>query len=65
MSLLTTTIKHMRKEWAWQQEHDGNAPKKGDVAPYFELLSPDGKSSFKLSDYRGKKPIVLIFGSCS
>jgi EF hand len=32
-------------------------------APNFTLQSPDGKRSITLSDYRGKKPVVLIFGS--
>lgn len=65
MSLLTTTIKHMRKEWAWQREHDAKAPKKGAVAPDFELLDVNGTSSFRLSAFQGKKPVALIFGSCS
>jgi cytochrome oxidase Cu insertion factor (SCO1/SenC/PrrC family) len=37
--------------------------KEGDVAPTFELKSVDGKQSFKLEDYRGKKPVALVFGS--
>lgn len=32
-------------------------------APDFTLASPDGKTRVTLSDYRGKKPVVLIFGS--
>jgi EF hand len=32
-------------------------------APDFTLQSPDGKRSITLSDYRRKKPVVLIFGS--
>jgi hypothetical protein len=35
-----------------------NAP-----APDFTLKSPDGKTSITLSDYKGKKPVALIFGS--
>jgi thiol-disulfide isomerase/thioredoxin len=37
--------------------------RQGDVAPDFTLHSPDGKQMVKLSDFRGKKPVVLIFGS--
>src|SRR5687767_2926415 len=37
--------------------------RQGDVAPDFTLHSPDGKQTAKLSDLRGKKPVVLIFGS--
>jgi len=65
VSLLKTTIKHRRQEWAWQQEHDAKAPKNGEVAPDFELFDVSGTSSFRLSDFQGKKPVVLIFGSCS
>lgn len=42
---------------------DDRAPKKGDVAPDFTLKSIDGKSEVTLSDFRDKKPVVLIFGS--
>lgn len=35
----------------------------GEQAPDFALTSPDGKQSVTLSDFRGKKPVVLIFGS--
>ena len=32
----------------------------GDVAPDFELKGSDGKS-YKLSDYRGKQPVVIAW----
>jgi len=35
----------------------------GSPAPDFTLKSPDGKRTEKLSDYRGKKPVALVFGS--
>ncbi|MDO8544903.1 MAG: redoxin family protein [Opitutaceae bacterium] len=35
----------------------------GDRAPDFALRTLDGKQTVKLSDFRGKKPVVLIFGS--
>jgi thiol-disulfide isomerase/thioredoxin len=35
----------------------------GDSAPDFSLKSPDGEKTVRLSDYRGAKPVVLIFGS--
>ena len=38
-------------------------PKLGQPAPNFELATLDGKRRIKLSSYRGKKPVVLIFGS--
>ncbi len=39
------------------------APKVGDVAPTFKLKSLDGKSETDLAEFKGKKPVVLIFGS--
>jgi Ca2+-binding EF-hand superfamily protein len=38
-------------------------PRPGQTAPDFTLPTPDGKKPITLSDYRGKKPVVLIFGS--
>ena len=35
----------------------------GKVAPDFELKSLDGETSVKLSTFKGKKPVALIFGS--
>ena len=35
----------------------------GDLAPDFYLESVDKKSRVRLSDYRGSKPVVLVFGS--
>ncbi len=37
--------------------------REGDMAPDFTLPSPDGKLKVTLSDYRGKKPVALVFGS--
>jgi peroxiredoxin len=48
---------------AWQKKHDALAPKVGDVAPDFELHDTGGRDSIRLSDFRGKKPVALIFGS--
>jgi hypothetical protein len=38
-------------------------PRPGQLAPDFTLPTPDGKKQITLSDARGKKPVVLIFGS--
>ncbi len=35
----------------------------GDVAPTFKLKSLDRTSETDLADFKGKKPVVLIFGS--
>lgn len=37
--------------------------RQGDVAPDFTLRSPDKQQTVKLGDFRGEKPVVLIFGS--
>ncbi len=42
---------------------DDNAPKVGDAAPTFKLKSLDGKSETDLASFKGKKPVVLFFGS--
>jgi Ca2+-binding EF-hand superfamily protein len=39
-----------------------NLPEPGTLAPDFELRSPDGQRTVQLSTFRGKKPVVLIFG---
>jgi hypothetical protein len=38
-------------------------PSPGRMAPDFNLETQDGKERISLSDYRGKKPVVLIFGN--
>jgi len=37
--------------------------KAGDVAPDFTLATLDGKRKTTLRDFRGKRPVALIFGS--
>jgi Ca2+-binding EF-hand superfamily protein len=41
--------------------HEG--PLIGEKAPDFTLRTQDGNDEFRLSQFRGKKPVVLIFGS--
>ncbi len=38
-------------------------PRVDQAAPDFTLPTHDGKQTITLSDFRGKKPVVLIFGS--
>lgn len=38
-------------------------PEVGQPAPEFHLRAVDNRTSFALSQFRGKKPVVLIFGS--
>ena len=42
---------------------DDDAPKVGDVAPVFTIRSLDGKSETDLGSFKGKKPVLLFFGS--
>jgi len=46
-----------------QNTKEASMPKVGDVAPEFSLKYVDGKElkEVKLSDYRGKKNVVLAF----
>lgn len=37
--------------------------KVGDIAPGFNLPTPDKRSSVSLAAFRGQRPVVLIFGS--
>jgi len=52
-----------RQAQAWQNQFDAVAPKEGDIAPDFELLDVNGENLIRISDFRGRKPIALIFGS--
>ncbi len=61
---LLVNAQHWRShELAWQVDSDRNAPKVGDLAPDFELRDPSGSTVVRLSDFRGKRPVALIFGS--
>lgn len=57
------TIRSMKDHREWQQKYDTNAPKEGDLAPDFELYDTHNEQSVRLSDFRGEKPVALIFGS--
>jgi len=47
----------------WQKKNNPNAPKVGDMAPDFELTDVSGTKAARLSDFKGKRPVVLLFGS--
>jgi hypothetical protein len=47
----------------WQKKNNPNTPKVGEMAPDFELTDVTGKHTFRLSDFREKKRVVLLFGS--
>lgn len=56
-------LKARKESRAWQEKYNALAPKAGDTAPDFELYDIDGKNSVRLSEFRGAKPVALIFGS--
>ncbi len=47
-----------------RRSRDDGAPKVGDVGPGFSLkMLDDDSKKVELASYRGKKPVVLFFGS--
>jgi len=56
------------RDWKGQSRRktSGSAPHQGDVAPEFSLTEiKDAESTVTLSDFAGKKPVALLFGSCT
>ena len=58
-----TKITDRKSATGWQKKYDAQAPKVGDIAPDFNLRDANGQNPVRLSDFRGKKPVALIFGS--
>ena len=56
-------IGYRKKAMKQQKMLNAQAPKAGDLAPDFTLFDISGTESVTLSDFRGKKPVALIFGS--
>lgn len=61
--MTTATIKGRKAAGIWQKKYNSQAPKVGDIAPDFELTDSKGEDRIRLSDYRDKQPVALIFGS--
>ncbi len=55
-------LRTSRSEYSPGQLAALKVPQPGEVAPDFSLASPDSTKKIALSDYRGKKPVVLVFG---
>ena len=56
----------MKKAWIRYNEYDIRTEGQlqvGDLVPDLELQRTDGRGRQRLSDYYGKKPTVLAFGS--
>lgn len=60
---LGAVFRYRREHKTWQEERNKGAPKAGDLAPDFTLRDATGEESVTLSDLRGKRPVVLVFGS--
>jgi peroxiredoxin len=60
---MTKTITNRKEAVAWQDHYDPLAPKVGDMAPDFELVDTTGGNTVRLSGFRGKRLVVLVFGS--
>ena len=60
---MPSTLHYIKKEKAWQKKYDARAPKVGDQAPDFELTDVSGEQQVRLSDFQGRKPVALVFGS--
>ena len=48
---------------AWQKKYDSKAPKRGDLAPDFELSDVNGENPIRLTQFIGQRPVALVFGS--
>ncbi len=57
------TLRSLEDAVAWHERYGPNAPVEGDEAPDFELGDATGKEKVRLSDFRGLRPVVLVFGS--
>ena len=60
---MAKTFRGLRDGIAWHWRYRRLAPKVGDMAPDFELRDVSGEHTVHLSDFRGKKPVALVFGS--
>jgi len=56
-------IQHRRRIMPIQKKLDRQAPKAGDLAPDFTLADSSGTETVTLSQFRGIKPVALVFGS--
>jgi hypothetical protein len=56
-------IQGMRDGRAWHERYGPLAPTEGDMAPDFELRDVSGENVVRLSDFRGRRPVALVFGS--
>jgi len=60
---MTETIRSSEEARAWRAQFEPLAPKEGMLAPDFVLSDVKGQNPARLSDFRGRKPVALVFGS--
>ena len=58
-----TIIRYRKIGTTWQRKHDPNVPKVGEMATDFTLTDTSGEHTITLSDFIGKQPVALVFGS--
>jgi len=63
LKTIRKTSTYRKRSSAWQKKYDAQAPREGDPAPDFELWDVAGQHDVRLSNFQGKKPVVLVFGS--
>ncbi len=56
-------VRGFREGLDWHREHGARAPQAGDPAPDFELSDSKGENGVRLSQFRGQRPVALVFGS--
>jgi peroxiredoxin len=57
------TIHNRQEAMAWQRQYNARAPCEGDPAPDFRLWDVHGQNPVQLSDFKGTRPVALVFGS--
>ena len=55
--------RYRKQNAVWQAKYDAQAPKSGDMSIDFDLFDVSGEHHVRLSDFQGRKPVALIFGS--
>ncbi len=60
---MVNMIKYRKEHMDWQKKFDALAPNAGNTAPDFRLRDVNDENPVRLSDFRGRKPVALIFGS--
>jgi len=60
---LATTPEFLAGLDRMMEAREQTAPRVGDPAPDFSLRQLDAEGTVRLSDFHGKSPVALIFGS--